>query len=92
MPPLLLEHNVLPAAWPGVVLALLVVAAAFAPRLGRAGAAVIAALSVLWLLVDHRMEGGVLVVVVPGHGLVTADLAGLTGLALAGWLLVRGRL
>ncbi|SFB87364.1 hypothetical protein SAMN04487968_102110 [Nocardioides terrae] len=92
MLPPLLTHNVFPAAWTGIVLALLVIAAAFAPRLGRAGGIVIGALSVLWLLLDHRMEGGVLVAVTPSHGLVTADLVGLTGLALAGWLVVRGRL
>jgi hypothetical protein len=92
MLPPLLTHDVFPAAWTGIVLALLVVAAAFAPRLGRAGGVVIGALSVLWLALDHRMEGGVLLVLSHHHGLVNADLAGLAGLALAGWVVVRGRL
>jgi lipopolysaccharide export LptBFGC system permease protein LptF len=87
----LLAHDVFPAAWPGLTLALVVLAAALAPRLGRPGGALLAAVSVLWLLVNGRMEGGVLLVLVKGHGLTAADLAGLTGLAVAAWVLVRGR-
>lgn len=93
MPAPLLTHDVFPAVWPGVVLALLVASAAVAPRHGRVGGVVIAAVSMLWLCVNKHMEGGVLIVVVPkSHGLTSADLAGLTGLAVAGWLLARGRL
>ena len=89
----LVVHDVFPAAWPGIGLAALVVAAAVGPRFGRWGGLVIAALSVYWLLRNGPMEGPVLVVVVPGrHGLTAADLAGLAGLAVAGCLLLRGRL
>jgi hypothetical protein len=85
-------HDVFPAIWPGLGLAALVVAAALAPRYGRWGGLVIAALSLYWLLDNQRSEGGVLIGLSPSHGLVAADLAGLAGLGLAGWLLVRGRL
>ena len=88
----LLTHDVFPAVWPGLGLALLVVTCAFGPRFGRAGGVAIGLLSVLWLLADKPLEGGVLVVFRPGEGLTAADLAGLAGLALAGRLLVRGRL
>lgn len=91
MPPLL-AHDVFPAAWPGLVLASVVLAAGIGSRLGRPGGLLLAMASVGWLLVNRSMEGGTLVVVVPGqHGLTAADLAGLVGLALAAWLLVRGR-
>jgi hypothetical protein len=88
----LLAHNVFPAAWPGIGLALLVVAAAVGPRFGRWGGLVIGLLSLYWLSHNHRAEGGVLVAFTPSHGIVATDLAGAAGLALAGWLLVRGRL
>jgi hypothetical protein len=88
-----LSHNVFPAAWSGLVLALLVVAAAVGPRFGRWGGAALTAVSVWWLFANKRMEGGTLITVVPGsHGLVAADLAGLTGLVIGAWLLLRGRL
>ena len=88
----LLTHDVFPAAWPGVVLALLVASAAVGPRFGRWGGAVIGVLSVLWLTHNQRAEGGVLLAFGGEHGLVATDLVGLTGLALALWLLLRGRL
>jgi len=88
----LLVHNALPAAWPGIGLALLVLAAAVGPRFGRWGGLVIGLLSVYWLTHNHRAEGGVLVVLSKSHGIVVTDLAGAAGLALAGWLVVRGRL
>jgi hypothetical protein len=93
MPPSLLAHDVFPAVWPGLGLAALVLAAAVGPRFGRPGGALLAAASVLWLLVNKTMEGGTLLVVVPRtHGVTAADLGGLAGLGLAGWLLLRGRL
>ncbi|GAB7002821.1 hypothetical protein JCM18899A_02920 [Nocardioides sp. AN3] len=88
----LLVHDVFPAAWPGLVLAALVVAAAFAPRHGRRGGVLLGLLSGLWLLCNKRFEGGVLVVVMPHHGLTAGDLAGVAGLAIGGLLLARGRL
>jgi len=75
----------------GVVLLGLVVSAALMPRCGRWCAVVLALLSVLWLAVDHSMEGAVLLRVTRGHGVVAADLAGLAGLALAAWGLLRPR-
>ena len=49
------------------------------------GAAAMAVLSVLWLLVNGPVEGVVLVPVTADHGLTGADVAGLAGLALAAW-------
>ena len=88
----LLVHNVFPAAWPGVGLALLILAAAVGPRFGRWGGLVVGLLSVYWLTHNNRAEGGVLVELSKSHGIVATDLAGAAGLVLAGWLLVRGRL
>jgi hypothetical protein len=88
----LVTHNVFPAVWPGLVLALLVAAAAVGPRFGRWGGAVIGLLAALWLTHNQRAEGGVLLGFDREHGLVATDLVGLTGLALALWLVVRGRL
>lgn len=87
-----MTHDVFPAAWPGVGLALLVLASAIGPRFGRPGGVVIALLSTLWLLGDKPLEGGVLVVFWPGAGLTAADLAGIAGLAVAARLLACGRL
>lgn len=87
-----LAHDVFPAAWPGVGLALMVVVAAFVHRLGRWGAVGLGVLSVLWLLNNKRMEGGTLVIFDADHGLNTTDLAGLAGLGLACWVLLRGKL
>ncbi len=50
-------------------------------------------LVVVWLRVDSRFEGPVLVRVTADHGLVVADLFGLAVAAVAagGWLLARRR-
>jgi hypothetical protein len=45
----------------------------------------LAVVSVAWLLVNEPVEGPILFVVVPEHGLTGSDLAGLTGLGLAVW-------
>ena len=74
----------------GLTLVLLVLVAGTGDRTGRTGAVVLALVSVLWLFVNQPMEGAVLVVVSPSHGLTAADLAGLVGLVLAGWRLLRG--
>jgi hypothetical protein len=71
-----------------VVLAGLVVAAGLCGMTGVRGVGVLAALSLLWLLVNGPMEGPVLAEVTRGHGLTGGDLAGLSGLALAAY---RGR-
>lgn len=70
----------------GVALAALVLAAGLSAQAGRAGALVLAFVSVVWLLVNAPMEGETLVVVTASHGLNSADLGGLVGLALAAWV------
>lgn len=75
----------------GLTLLLLVLVAGTSDRTGRAGALVLALVSVLWLLVNGTMEGPVLVTVAPTHGLTAADLTGLLGLGLAAWRVVSGR-
>ena len=75
----------------GLVLAGLVVLAAVAPSTGRTGAVALGLVSVLWLTVDEPVEGVVVLALTPAHGLTSADLAGLAGLVVAGWLLVRSR-
>jgi hypothetical protein len=87
----LIRHDVFPAVWPGLVLAGLVVVAAAGHRMGRWGGAALLLLSAVWLVVNGSLEGGVLLVVAPGHGLTAGDLAGVAGLAVGGLLLVRGR-
>jgi hypothetical protein len=69
----------------GLALVALVLAAGLAPGRGRRGAAALAVVSVLWLALNKPMEGPVLLTVMPDHGLVGADLAGLAGLGLAAW-------
>jgi hypothetical protein len=73
---------------PGAVLAALVASAVVAGRGGRGSAAMLALVSVVWLLVNGPMEGRVLWAVSTTHGLTAADLAGLTGGLLALLLLV----
>ena len=76
---------------PGLVLAGLVVLAAVAPQTGRTGAAALGMTSLLWLIVNGPVEGAIVLPVTKAHGLTSADFAGLAGLAVSGWLLVRGR-
>lgn len=73
-----------------VLVASLVLSFALALR-SRAGIAMLALLSVLWLLVNHDFEGPVLVVFSHTHGLTASDLVGVVGLLTAGWLLWRRR-
>lgn len=82
----MIGHDVFPAAWSGLLLTAVVVAAGVAFRFGRVGAVVLASLSLLWLLNNQRLEGGTLIYFSGGHGLNNTDLPGLAGLALAGWL------
>ncbi|WP_310962222.1 hypothetical protein [Nocardioides terrisoli] len=67
----------------GLTLVALVLLAATPARAGRRGALWLAAVSVLWLLVNGPMEGAVLWAPFATHGLTAGDLAGLAGLALA---------
>jgi len=79
---------------PALVLAALVLAAGTLGRTGRAGAVLLGALSLVWLLVNNPVEGVILLTVTPSRGLTGADLAGLVGLGLAAWHVVwpgRGR-
>jgi hypothetical protein len=66
-----------------LVLAGLVLTAGLSGRHGMPGAVTLAAVSVLWFVVNGPMEGPTLVVVAKGHGLTGGDLAGLAGLGLA---------
>lgn len=61
------------------VLFLLVLAAGTLDRTGVPGAAVLLALSVLWVLVNGPMEGATLVNLGGGHGVTAADLASVAG-------------
>ncbi len=70
---------------PALVLVAMFVLAALSDRTGRAGAAALAAVSVLWLLVNTPMEGAILLSVTTNHGLTAGDLVGLAGLGIAGW-------
>jgi hypothetical protein len=67
-----------------VVLAGLVLAAGLSGRFRVAGAVALAAISVLWLLVNGPMEGPILVDLWATHGITGGDLAGIAGLGLAG--------
>ena len=67
----------------GLVLVLLVVSAGLAGWVGRPGVVALALTSVLWLVVNQPVEGEVLLRVSTGHGLTSADLAGLAGLVMA---------
>jgi hypothetical protein len=70
---------------PAVVLVALVFLAGVSAEAGLLGAVGLAVVSVAWLLVNGSIDGPILFVVAPGHGLTGSDLAGLTGLALAAW-------
>ncbi|MCW2792445.1 MAG: hypothetical protein JWO76_1543 [Nocardioides sp.] len=75
----------------GLALAALVLTAGLAPRFGRPGAVALAAVSVLWFLVNKPVEGDTLVYVTHDHGLTSADLGGVAGLLLALWVWFRPR-
>jgi hypothetical protein len=68
-----------------IVLAGLVLTAGLSGTLKRGGAAVLGAMSLLWLVVNAPMEGPMLVTFTPAHGVTGADLAGFAGLALAAY-------
>ncbi len=53
----------------------------------RVLAAVLVVLAVAWVLVNGPVEGRVLVVFSPAHGLTVADLASVAALLIAGALL-----
>ena len=74
-----------------LVLAALVLTAGFASRFGMAGAVTLAAMSVLWLLVNGPMEGPILLTLTAGNGITGGDLAGLAGLGLAAFQGLRAR-
>jgi hypothetical protein len=46
-------------------------------------------LGVLWLLVNGKLEGPVLISLDDRHGLTLSDLLAVAGFALAGWVLTR---
>jgi hypothetical protein len=68
-----------------LVLVALVLIAGLGEPFGRPGVLALAALSVLWLIVNDPMEGPVLVSVSAVHGLTGADLSGFVGLGLAAY-------
>lgn len=68
-----------------LVLVALVVLAAVSGETGLGGAVALAAVAVLWFLVNGRMEGPTLLIVAPTHGLTGGDLAGIAALVIAGW-------
>jgi hypothetical protein len=57
----------------------------------RIAAAVLVVAAVVWLRVNGSVEGPVLVVLSPSHGVTVADLASVLAVLLAGWLLVSTR-
>lgn len=65
----------------------IVLLAAVVPTLPRAprrfGAVLLAALSLWWLHLDSVMEGGVLLTITRGHGIVVADFVTVGGVAAA---------
>jgi hypothetical protein len=68
-----------------IVLAGLVLTAGLNGLFGSRGAVVLAAVSLLWLVVNGPMEGPVLLTFSAGRGLTGADLAGFAGLAIAAY-------
>jgi hypothetical protein len=85
---LLVESAVLA---PAIVLVALVFLAGVSGETGLLGAVGLAVVSVAWLVVNKPVEGPLLFIVAPGHGLAVSDLAGLTGLGLAVWRWYRAR-
>jgi hypothetical protein len=77
-----------------LVLVALVLVAGLTARAGLGGALLLALVAVVWLGVNHPMEGPVLYVVSQNHGLTGGDLAGLAAILLAAVraaLALRGR-
>jgi hypothetical protein len=68
-----------------LVLVALVLLAGFSAETGLRGAIALAAVAVVWFLVNGRVEGPTLVTVAPGHGLTGADLAGIAAMVVAAW-------
>lgn len=68
---------------PGLVLALLVVLAGTLAYTGWIGPVVLIVASVVWLRVNGPMEGRVLHVISPGHGVTAGDLAAVAGVLVA---------
>lgn len=66
----------------GLVLGVLLLVAWFSRSYGVAGGVVLIVVSLVWLVVDKGLEGPTLVHVTHDHGLASADLAGLVGIAL----------
>jgi hypothetical protein len=50
----------------------------------------LAVAAVIWVLVNGPVEGPVLLVLTPSHGITVADLPSLAALVIAGLLLVLG--
>lgn len=72
----------------------LVAAMVLAGALGvrqRSGALILALLGFVWLTLDNRFEGAVLLTVSDHNGLTAADLVGLAGIGAAGFELFRLR-
>ena len=68
-----------------VVLAGLVLVAGLSAPYRLRGAALLAAVSVLWLVVNGPMEGVTILRLTKSHGITGGDLAGFAGLGLAGF-------
>jgi len=69
-----------------IVLLALVVCCGFAPRLGRPGALLLTVLALAWIPLNHTMEGPILLTLTRHHGVTTADMASLGGLAVAAYV------
>ena len=74
-----------PVLFPPLLLAAMLLLAGTLSRTGRAGAAALAAASLLWLMVNQRFEGEILLAVTPTNGLTAGDLVGLVGILIAIW-------
>lgn len=66
----------------GLALLALVLCAAWSRR-DKTSALLLGVASVVWVLLDHPMEGRVLITVARGHGLTAADVPGLVCLGIA---------
>lgn len=75
---------------PATSLVLVLLGGFAAGRWGRPGAVLLALASLLWLAVNRPMEGRLIIVFSPEHGLVAADLVGFAGLGLAALVLLVG--